>query len=281
MFKQNGYRSAHSGTYWSAFRAVADEFNIGYQETTSLDKAVELLRNNNYVIASCGNGLFTTGGHFIVLIGVEGDTIKIYDPYLYNGKFQTASRRKANVKVQGNTVYVSIESFRKYANYRGFFAYEYKPGEIVKENTTDNKVVTQTNIKNTVGQTYRLARKTKLYTSSSMDNGYNYLKGTKVTVLENITSKIDKVRINATGLVRYVYNADYTATTQSATVATSSSKTYRTTCKTKMYTSSSMKKGYNYLSGTKVTVLSKSGNIAKVKVKATGIVRYINVKYLK
>ena len=53
LFKSNGYRSAHSGTYWSAFRAVADEFDIEYQETSSLDKAVELLRNNNYIITSC------------------------------------------------------------------------------------------------------------------------------------------------------------------------------------------------------------------------------------
>lgn len=53
LFKENGYRSAHSGTYWSAFRAVADEFDIEYQETSNLDKAIELLRNNNYLIASC------------------------------------------------------------------------------------------------------------------------------------------------------------------------------------------------------------------------------------
>ena len=29
LFVQYGYRSANQGTYWSAFRAVADEFNIG------------------------------------------------------------------------------------------------------------------------------------------------------------------------------------------------------------------------------------------------------------
>ena len=84
MFKANGYRSAHSGTYWSAFRAVADEFDIEYQETSSLDKAIELLKNNNYLICSCGNGLFTNGGHFIVLVSVDNDMIKIYDPYLYS-----------------------------------------------------------------------------------------------------------------------------------------------------------------------------------------------------
>ncbi len=60
IFVRNGYRSANNGTYWSAYRAVADEFNIGYTETSDIQKAIDLLRNKNYVIASCGNGLFTT-----------------------------------------------------------------------------------------------------------------------------------------------------------------------------------------------------------------------------
>ena len=86
LFVQYGYRSANSGTYWSAFRAVADEFNIGYTETTDIQKALQLLQSKHYVIASCGNGLFTTGGHFIVLTELNGDTITVYDPYLYSRK---------------------------------------------------------------------------------------------------------------------------------------------------------------------------------------------------
>ena len=86
LFVQYGYRSANNGTYWSAFRWVADVFDIGYQECSSLDTAVDLVRNNNYVICSVGNGLFTTGGHFIVIVGIDGNTLKIYDPYLYSGK---------------------------------------------------------------------------------------------------------------------------------------------------------------------------------------------------
>ena len=75
LFVQYGYRSANNGTYWSAFRWVADVFDIGYQECSSLDTAVDLVRNNNYVICSVGNGLFTTGGHFIVIVGIDGDTL--------------------------------------------------------------------------------------------------------------------------------------------------------------------------------------------------------------
>lgn len=57
-----GYRSANNGTYWSAFRAIADEFDIEYTERSNLNSALDLLKNNNYVVASVGNGLFTTGG---------------------------------------------------------------------------------------------------------------------------------------------------------------------------------------------------------------------------
>ena len=131
LFVKYGYRSANNGTYWSAFRAIADEFDIGYSETTNFQRAIELLRNNNYVVASVGNGLFTTGGHIIVLTGIDGDTIKIYDPYLYAGKFETSTRR-GKVTVVGNTVYVSVQNFRNYANAKGFFCY--KHDENVQEN---------------------------------------------------------------------------------------------------------------------------------------------------
>lgn len=64
LFVQYGYRSSNNGTYFSAFRAVADEFDIAYQETYRLDDAVNLLRNNHYIVVSCANGLFTTGRAF-------------------------------------------------------------------------------------------------------------------------------------------------------------------------------------------------------------------------
>ena len=123
LFVKYGYRSANNGTYWSAYRAVANEFNIGYTETSDIQKALDLLRNKNYIIVSCGNGLFTTGGHYIVIVGIEENTLKIYDPYLYNGKFDISTRR-GKVEVSGNTIYCSIDNFKKYSNYKGFFCYQ-------------------------------------------------------------------------------------------------------------------------------------------------------------
>lgn len=171
-FVSNGYRSANSGTYWSAYRAVADEFNIEYCETSNIDEMINLLRNNHYIIASCGNGLFTSGGHYIVLYGIDGDTIKIYDPYLYAGKFDTATRR-GKVTVNGNTVYCSIDNFKNYANYKQFFCYKYNPNAVNTNNSTDTQVSTATYI-----------RYVKVNTSLNVRNSPN---GSKIGSLNNGT----------------------------------------------------------------------------------------------
>ncbi|MGN1270635.1 MAG: C39 family peptidase [Clostridia bacterium] len=59
LFVKYGYRSANNGTYWSAMKWTADVFNIGYKETSSLDTAVSLLKDNYYIVAICNEGLFT------------------------------------------------------------------------------------------------------------------------------------------------------------------------------------------------------------------------------
>ena len=171
LFVKYGYRSANNGTYLSAFSWVADTFGIEYKETYSLDEAIRLLKNNYYVVASCENGLFTTGGHIILIVGIDGDTLKIYDPYLYSGKFDTESR-KGKVTVEGNTVYCSVENFRRYANYTRFFAY--KHGDNVPENNS-KPVIT--------GNVMYVNAKTGL-------NVRNAPNGTKVGALANGTQVI-------------------------------------------------------------------------------------------
>lgn len=175
LFVKYGYRSANNGTYWSAFRAVADEFNIGYTETTDIQRALQLLQNKNYVVVSVGNGLFTTGGHFIVLVGIDGDTIKIYDPYLYSGKFDTSTRR-GKVTVSGNTVYCSVNNFKKYANAQGFFCYAHDGN--VKENTGNVTTSTYTRYVITNSKSLNVRNKPNGTIVGSL------AKGTKVTVYE-------------------------------------------------------------------------------------------------
>lgn len=337
LFVQYGYRSANNGTYWSAFRWVADVFDIDYQECSSLDTAVNLLRNNNYVIASVGNGLFTTGGHFIVIVGIEGDTLKIYDPYLYSGKFDTSTRR-GKVTVSGNTVYCTIDNFRNYANYKGFFVYKHD-GK-VQENTGNVTTSTYTryvstnyknlNVRNTpsgsvigslrkgtqvtvvetngswsritspvsgwvsnsylsssyvgsnstsvntVGQT----RKTKscyLYSNSNLTGTrYTYKANTTVTILSNISSTIDRVRVNVTGRIAYINTSNYTSSTS---VSSSTAGQYkRLASRTYLYSNNNLTgTRYTYLPLTQVRIIRNvSSTVDYVYVVKTG--RYAYVK---
>ena len=123
LFVSNGYRTVANGTAWSAFPFIADYFGFNnYNYTTNFNTAINYLRQGYFIIVSCGNGLFTTNGHYIVLIGINGNTLSIYDPYMYNGKFDVSSRA-GKVTVAGNTIYCSISNFKDYANYRAFWCY--------------------------------------------------------------------------------------------------------------------------------------------------------------
>lgn len=337
LFVQYGYRSANSGTYWSAFRWTADVFDIGYQETSSLDNAVNLVRNNNYVIVSVGNGLFTTGGHFIVIVGIDGDTLKIYDPYLYSGKFDTSTRRD-KVTVSGNTVYCSIENFRNYANYKGFFAYKHDGN--VQENTGNVTTSTYTryvstssknlNVRsgagtgysvigslrkgtqvtvaesngswsritspvsgwvsntylsssyvspsthNTVGQTKKTKR-CYLYSNSNLTGKvYTYLANTTVTILQNVNSNVDKVRVNLTGREAYINTSDY-STSLSSNNSGTAGQYKRLANKTYLYQKSNLTgKVYTYLPLTQVRIIRNvSSSVDYVYVVKTGRHAYV------
>lgn len=215
LYVQYGYRSKNSGTYWSAFKWTADVFNIEYKETGNFDNAINALKDNNYVVVSCGAGLFTYGGHYIVIVGVDGDNLKIYDPYLYSGKFDVSTRR-GKVVVNGNTVYCSINNFKKYANYKQFFCYKYNPNAVNTNNSTDTQVSTATYI-----------RYVKVNTSLNVRNSPGGAKvgslknGTEVTVYE---TKGAWARIGENRWVSVAYLSSINPNKK----ATSTQKTYTT-----------------------------------------------------
>lgn len=148
LFVDNGYRTRNNGTAWAAWSFVADYFDFDfYKSTSSYSTMISYLKTDKnkdgvsdyFVVASCGYGLFTTGGHYIALMGDEGGKIKVYDPYLYYGKFTTSSRKTAGVKVSGTTAYVSESSFQKYANTKNFWIYSNDSGTATKKEETTTK----------------------------------------------------------------------------------------------------------------------------------------------
>ena len=184
LFIKYGYRSANNGTYWSAMKWTADVFNIDYRETSNLDTVVKLLNDNYYVIAICNEGLFTYGGHFIVLTGIENNNIKVYDPYLYFGKFSVPSRiGKATLK--GNTVYVTVNNFKKYANANMFYCYK-NDNVDKKENTTTTVIKEDTSTVKNVDYKVKVTAQSGLNIRTGASTNYKctgaYVKGKIVRI---------------------------------------------------------------------------------------------------
>ena len=340
LYMKYGYRSANQGTYWSAFKWTADVFDIGYSECYKLDEVINKLKDNHYIIASCNQGLFTYGGHFVVLVGLEGNYIKIYDSYLYNGKYDVASRRGKAI-VRGNTTYVSIQDFRQYANYKKFFCFKNDRTNVNENNNPSNNAnvgiskanyqvkitansglniragastsyprvggyakgtsvtilaesngfgetdrgwislnYTSTNIGNssvvgTSGQTRKLARASILYSNSNLTGyRYNYKTNTTVTILENVSANVDKVRVNVTGRVAYININNYSSVSGSANVGTVKRIKNCVLCSNSNLTGYR----YQYKDNTSVVVLQHVNSyVDKVRVRMTGRVAYISV----
>lgn len=328
LYVQYGFRSANNGTYWSAFRWTADVFDIGYKETIYLDEACKLLQDNYYLIVGCGNGLFTTGGHFIMLYDYDGTYIKVYDPYLYSGKFNLSTRR-GKATVQGNTVLVTKDNFRNYANYGTFFAFKNDKTDtkednanvvtatynryvkvntslnvrsgpstnysivgrkyngdkvtVYKENSNWSNIgtnewvssdyLTDSNVQpisNTVGQYKKLKSTTTLYSNSNLTGTrYTYLKNTKVKILQNVSSTVDRIYVPATGRYAYVDNSAYGTTIASGVNLTGQYKKFKSN--TIIYSNSNLTGAkYYYLPKTRVKVIADYGNVNKIYVPATG-----------
>ena len=340
LFIEHGYRSANQGTYWSAFRWVADTFDIEYRETTNIDTAIDLLRDNHYVVVSVGNGLFTTGGHFIVLTEINGDTISVYDPYLYAGKFETSTRR-GKATVSGNTVCVSVDNFKNYANAKGFFCYKHDENvetnnkqtvttatytRYVKANgglnvrtspngtkigllksgtqvtvyeTKDDwsrignsewvcsqylveRYIGDEQINNTVGQIKKLSRACTLYENSNLTGTqYQYKANTTITILQNVTANIDRIRVNANGRIAYIDNSNYTNIVISKSKSTVNQTRILKACT--LYSNSNLSGfTYQYKNNTSVVILANvNPNVDKIKVIANGRIAYVNVSNYK
>lgn len=240
LFVDNGYRTYDNGTAWSAWSFIADYFGFKeYYTTTSDSKMFSYLETDKnkdgisdyFVVASCGYGLFTTGGHYITIMGNKDNVLTVYDPYLYAGKFTTASRKNANVTVSGNTAYVTESNFSKYANTKQYwiFSNDYvnttKPTDSTSGTTSTNTVKTVNYVRYVATKTQPLnVRKSASSTSSVITT---LKKGTKVKV-----DKVDGVWYHITSPTTGWVSSSYlssTAVTTSTTTSTTQKVIYKTT----------------------------------------------------
>lgn len=82
LAEQFGAYNTEKGSYWVLFEDSAEVLGLGFQERTySWDTVEEALRNGQVVISIQREGLFTSGGHFIVLRGITDEgKVLVNDP---------------------------------------------------------------------------------------------------------------------------------------------------------------------------------------------------------
>ena len=110
----NTYYVSGAGTSWAYFSAAANYFNLPCTVVNlgnDIDAAVEELQKGNLVISSQSAGLFTSGGHFILLSSIdENGGIKVRDP----------NKNNAVNKGYNDRVFSASEIQRSSKNYWSF-----------------------------------------------------------------------------------------------------------------------------------------------------------------
>ena len=139
--KENGYR-VPGGTSDNLYQYVANRWGIEMKRVYSSYEAHQACKEGYFVVIACAAGLWTTGGHFILAVGANDNEIEIYDPYLYNGKFNI-SGRQGKVRLEGNSAWVQIDTFKAYSNAQRFFAFKIDGDVPVSDNTKIMYVNTQ------------------------------------------------------------------------------------------------------------------------------------------
>lgn len=86
-----GYASNGSGTYWEGIPAALKHFGVGasqlnysslYGNTTSnvFEQFRQAIQNGYCGVLLMGPSMWTTGGHFIAVVGYENGKYRVYDP---------------------------------------------------------------------------------------------------------------------------------------------------------------------------------------------------------
>ena len=202
----------------------------------------------------------------------SGDRLKIYDPYLYAGKFNVSTRR-GKATVEGNTVYVEKETFRTYANYSQFFAFE--------NNREDTKENTNSNI-STATYTRYVKVNSRLNVRSGAGINYSYIRslynGNKVVVYEEV-GNWSRIGENEWVCSDYLTNSNSIEATNNNYVKNTVGEYRKLKSTTILYSNSDLTgTKYTYLPNTTVKILKNiSSTVDYVYIKATNRYAYINI----
>lgn len=262
---ENGYR-ALEGTSDGLFSYISERWGIEMKRLHSSYEAHQACKDGYFVVIACGKGLWTTGGHYILAVGANDNEIEIYDPYLYNGKFDI-NGRSGKVRLEGTSAWVQIDTFKANSNAQRFFAFKIGNDSIqepVQEETTKIKYVN--------------TKSANLNVRSSKGGSVvgSLPKGTQIVVY---SEEDGWSKIGYNQWVSSSYLSDSKPQMSQPVNRGTVGKTKTFSSRTIVYENSNLSgTQYNYLAKTAVIVLENTSNsVDKIKVVKTGRVGYINI----
>lgn len=127
-----GARVAVGTDFYIYARAFAESFGLNVTDTEDADEALRfLLEGRGMVIANTFGdrppdgyiGVFSDGGHYIVLASAEGSTVKVWDSMYRPGRFDIPGRA-GKVRMDGCDAYADFSVVRSDCKGRPFFLFE-------------------------------------------------------------------------------------------------------------------------------------------------------------
>ncbi len=129
---------ASSGTDMSVLAPrLSGAFGLPYAMANTADALTKALDEGAWAIANVGGdragytGLFSQGGHYIVVKGVNGQMLTVWDPNYYPGKFDKPGR-KGRVTIKGNDIFVSLADLQQDTEQRWPRYYIFQEAEMTK-----------------------------------------------------------------------------------------------------------------------------------------------------
>ena len=89
------------------FRLRLNWLKLAVLRGNSFHQLTQHLQQGGVAICNtAGRGMFSTGGHYVTALGIQGGKVCIADSGLYIGKYSSA-RRKAAVSVSGDLLFAA------------------------------------------------------------------------------------------------------------------------------------------------------------------------------
>lgn len=143
----HGYKALKQGTYHSYLKEQGKAYGLNWEQITSGSiygktshsshkKALEAIKNGDYVIALMGKGNWTSSGHYILWYGIDGNYVLINDPN---------STKSSRVKGNYNTFISQVKHY--------FICH--RPN-IVQKQGEKYQVISEVNIRAGAGTSYNI-----------------------------------------------------------------------------------------------------------------------------